>query len=205
MALLLRLKTAKEMHEAKQVLPRARAIQLNSRFIIGTEFLLQIYVFLPECVIAVIHHHKNRQHLFIDGVMVKLWFNLRSRGCDLTEAETFLVIFLFILTDLNAVMMEVLPLLKLARGVVFVCWQELALVHVVDRRNGQVERETTFFIQAVINATEIVNRLDGNDRCHVQWTVGMFHKTCFMVHGVAVQVMATVSLDRWEKDDSFKK
>ena len=86
--------------------------------------------------------------------------------------------FLFILTDLNAVMMEVLPLLKLARGVVFVCWQELALylsvgrswhtVHVVDRRNGQVERETTFFIQAVINATEIVNRLDGNDRCHVQ-------------------------------------
>ena len=65
-------------------------------------------------------------------------------------------------------MMEVLLLLKLARGVVFVCWQELALVHVVDRRNGQVERETTFFIQAVIYATEIVNRLDGNDRCHVQ-------------------------------------
>ena len=72
------------------------------------------------------------------------------------------------LTYLNAVMVKILAVLKLAGGVVFVCWQELALVHVVDRRNGQVERETTFFIQAVINATEIVHRLDGNDRCHVQ-------------------------------------
>ena len=65
-------------------------------------------------------------------------------------------------------MMEVLAVLKLAGGVVFVCWQELALEHVVDRRNGQVERETTFFTQAVIYAAEIVNRLDGSDRCHVQ-------------------------------------
>ena len=102
-------------------------------------------------------------------------------------------------------MVKILGLFKLVGGVVFVCWQELALEHVVDRRNGQVERETTFFIQAVINATEIVHRLDGNDRCHVQGTVGMFHKTCFMVHGVAVQVMATVSLDRQEKGNSFKE
>ena len=79
-------------------------------------------------------------------------------------------------------MMKVLAVLKLARGVVFVCWQELALVHVVDRLCGQIERKTKFFIQAVIYAAEIVHRLDGNDRCHVQETVGMFHKTCFMVH-----------------------
>ena len=102
-------------------------------------------------------------------------------------------------------MMKVLAVLKLAGEVVFVCCQELALVHVVDRRNGQVERETTFFIQAVIYAAEIVHRLDGSDWCHVQGTVGMFHKTCFTVHGVAVQVMATVSLDRQEKGNGFKE
>ena len=109
------------------------------------------------------------------------------------------------LTYLNAVMVKILAVLKLAGGVVFVCWQELALVHVVDRRNGQVERETTFFIQAMMNAAEIVNRLDGSDRCHIQGTVGMFHKTCFMMHGVAVQVMVTVSLDRQEERNGFKE
>ena len=108
-------------------------------------------------------------------------------------------------TYLYAVMVKILAVLKLAGGVVLVCWQELTLVHVVDRRNGQVERETTFFTQAVINAAEIVHRLDGSDRCHVQGAVAMFYKTCFMVHGVAVQVMATVSLDRQEKGNGFKE
>ena len=102
-------------------------------------------------------------------------------------------------------MVKILAVLKLAGGVVFVCWQKLTLVHVVDRRNGQVERETTFFIQAVMNAAVIVHRLDGNDRCHVQGTVGIFYKKCFMMHGVAVQVMVTVSLDRQEKGNGLKE
>ena len=42
-------------------------------------------------------------------------------------------------TYLNTEMMKILAVLKLSGGVVFVCWQQLTLIQVTDRFNGQVE------------------------------------------------------------------
>ena len=100
------------------------------------------------------------------------------------------------LTYLYTIMMKILGLFKLAGGVVFVCWQKLALVHVVDLFSGQVEREAKIFEHAVISAVEIIDRLDGNDRCHVQGTVAMLHKAAF--NGIAARVIGNLPLDREE-------
>ena len=106
-------------------------------------------------------------------------------------------------SHLYAVMMKFLGLFKLAGGVVFVCWQKLALVHVVDLFSGQVEREAKIFEHAVISAVEIIDRLDGNDRCHVQGTVAMLHKAAF--NGIAARVIGNLPLDREETGYSLKE
>ena len=92
--------------------------------------------------------------------------------------------------------MKILGLFKLAGGVVFVCWQKLALVHVVDLFSGQVEREAKIFEHAAISAVEIILRIDGNDRCHVQGSVAMLYKAAF--NGIAARVIGNLPLDREE-------
>ena len=67
-------------------------------------------------------------------------------------------------TYLDAIVMEILAVSKLAGGVVLVRGQELAHEQVFD---GKVERETAFFTQAMVHAAEVVRHVVGNDRCYV--------------------------------------
>ena len=85
--------------------------------------------------------------------------------------------------------MEILALSKLVGGVVLVRGQELAHEQVFDGFDGQVERETAFFTQAMVHAAEVVHHVEGNDRCYVQGTLGMLDKISLALHRIAVQAM----------------
>ena len=85
--------------------------------------------------------------------------------------------------------MDILAVSKLVGGVVFVSGQELALEHVVDGFDGQVQRETTFFTQAMVHAAEVVRHVEGNDRCYVRGRLGMLDKKTLTLHRIAVQAM----------------
>ena len=104
--------------------------------------------------------------------------------------------------------MKILAVSKLAGGVVFVCGQQLALEHVVDWFDGQVERETTFFTQAMVHAAEVVRHVEGNDRCYVQGTLGMLDKISLALHRIAVQAMVfllDLPLSSKDEDHSFEE
>ena len=104
--------------------------------------------------------------------------------------------------------MEILAVSKLVGGVVFVSGQELALEHVVDGFDGQVERETTFFTQAMVHAAEVVHHVEGNDRCYVQGTLGMLDKISLALHRIAVQAMVfllDLPLSSKDEDHSFEE
>ena len=104
--------------------------------------------------------------------------------------------------------MEILAVSKLVGRVVFVSGQELALEHVVDGFDGQVERETTFFTQAMVHAAEVVHHVEGNDRCYVQGTLGMLDKISLALHRITVQAMVfllDLPLSSKEEDHSFEE
>ena len=84
----------------------------------------------------------------------------------------------------------------------------MALVHVVDRFDGQVVRETTFFTQAMVHAAEVVRHVEGNDRCYVQGTLGMLDKISLALHRIAVQAMVfllDLPLSSKDEDLSFEE
>ena len=98
-------------------------------------------------------------------------------------------------TYLYAIMDKILVVLKLAGGVVFVCRQKLALEHVVDWHNGQVERETALFSRAQIRTPEIVHHIDGNNRCDIKGLVVMLQIMCFATHWLLLHGCMNLSLN----------
>ena len=96
--------------------------------------------------------------------------------------------------------MEIFAVFKLVGGVV--------LVLGFDGFDGQVERETAFFTQAMVHAAEVVRHVEGNDRCYVQGTLGMLDKISLALHRIAVQAMVfllDLPLSSKDEDHSFEE